>query len=1152
MFLGSGKTNGLGLHVKQGGTFVGGSGNHTMGSLGVDNNAAAKYTNTSATNTLNGHSNDSTRVIIGGALSTCTAAGTITITYAGGAYNFQNGNAAMINNLTLNSNVTANLSAATSITGNLTISQGTLTTTASDYALTVAGYCDVTGAGTLTLNGSTVSVAALRCQSGAAVTQDSDGTLALATGSNFGGTEGSSYSLRNVDGTSDINLGGTTTVTGGAYFEPRTATVYASVLNNIVWDSNQYWVGEIRIGGTLVVNATEHMQPYGGSKNVTVVGAVTLNGQLSAHPNAHTDLNLMTFGSLTINSGGAYAATSGTTTLLGNFDNNGTDPTTSFVHNDGTFKMGAVGNAQLRGGSSSTGTIFFNLLHDSGGYVDAYEYYKVINKLTVDSSRTWYINGSSHVKLGDTTRNINGELEINGVLHLSSSNTGTGTSNSISGDNTNPGGAALVDINNGASSFANGAAKATEFKNLNFDGTFTTPGNSLIVKCMGDMEFDAVTVSSGDKLDLNGNRMQLSGFFNAGTLQDNASSGGQIWTAGGFNFTGGNSWTGMSTLSTTDYIVTASDSHYINATPFKNVVVNTTGSPSFQNYAPDAGTSNLILAGGTMTKFGNDGSATGTMSVNNITIATGAIMDNASLAPVLSCAGDFTTSGGLIGKSAFEVTGTTYASGSSILDYSSASVTAITMSGWVKLDDVANGANNQFILRQNDNFIGLNRAGAIYVGVELQNSASGYDYPAVITADGTIGDDKWHHVAMTWASGSTLKAYMDGKLIGENTTISADYVRLRQRGAGQSTGVGGLGTPSLAGIIAQTCRWHTEKTPEQIRTEMFQDFSSLSSNTDCIYWYQFDTGTGTTVFDSTSADCDLTSQISNGTATASWAGAGTFVQGTSTVDLTGTGTLTYQGEIDFNILKTAAATKTTTVQRLSSGDININTNLYKGAGTLTTGSSIGWRLSRKTGVGDVNNSGLVVSGASYPVDLSSSYIAYYHDATIAKEVKWQFFINGSDTTFAANQEATGYWHNAAFQTDVGDYNLKCTYMRYSDAEAGKFTMGSGDLWLTNNGAGLQATYPSNTFTVGPGATVSGSTAGTNFKSQNNFSVVGKIENLDVTNQELNVMGQVINCTGDIIQQHQTQDSAQQLDYDTADDRDVMLGRDLDKNTELVG
>ena len=67
-----------------------------------------------------------------------------------------------------------------------------------------------------------------------------------------------------------------------------------------------------------------------------------------------------------------------------------------------------------------------------------------------------------------------------------------------------------------------------------------------------------------------------------------------------------------------------------------------------------------------------------------------------------------------------------------------------------------------------------------------------------------------------------------------------------------------------------------------------------------------------------------------------------------------------------------------------------------------------------------------------------------------------------------------------------------------------------------------------------------------------MSVVGNIENLNVTNEELNVTGEVINCTGEIHQWHPALDDAQQLDRDTAEDRDINLGRDLDKNTELVG
>jgi hypothetical protein len=102
-----------------------------------------------------------------------------------------------------------------------------------------------------------------------------------------------------------------------------------------------------------------------------------------------------------------------------------------------------------------------------------------------------------------------------------------------------------------------------------------------------------------------------------------------------------------------------------------------------------------------------------------------------------------------------------------------------------------------------------------------------------------------------------------------------------------------------------------------------------------------------------------------------------------------------------------------------------------------------------------------------------------------------------------------------------------------------------------NTLGVSTSYAGNQLSAGPGATISGTAAGTTFKSQNNWKVVGTVENLNVTNEELRVTGKVINCTGDIIQQHPSIDANQQLDYDTADDRDVMIGRDLDKNTELV-
>ena len=111
--------------------------------------------------------------------------------------------------------------------------------------------------------------------------------------------------------------------------------------------------------------------------------------------------------------------------------------------------------------------------------------------------------------------------------------------------------------------------------------------------------------------------------------------------------------------------------------------------------------------------------------------------------------------------------------------------------------------------------------------------------------------------------------------------------------------------------------------------------------------------------------------------------------------------------------------------------------------------------------------------------------------------------------------------------------------------------GNAELVLTGGSSQVESKATS-ILSAGPGATITGVASKSTFVSQNNFEVVGTCENLNVTNEELRVTGQVINCTGDIIHQHPTQDSDQQLDYDTADDRDVMLGRDLDKNTELVG
>ena len=256
--------------------------------------------------------------------------------------------------------------------------------------------------------------------------------------------------------------------------------------------------------------------------------------------------------------------------------------------------------------------------------------------------------------------------------------------------------------------------------------------------------------------------------------------------------------------------------------------------------------------------------------------------------------------------------------------------------------------------------------------------------------------------------------------------------------------------------------------------------------------------------------------------------------------------------IGFYNLKVAATDETTSVQRIRSGGvIAIANNLYKGAGTLTRSDPAVWRFAYDLETAAAVNIGTAVSGASYPVNLDNTYLAYWHGDTMDTEVKFDYFINATTCTLAANQESNEYWKLGTNTLDVGNYTLTCENLQFIDNVNCKLNIDAGKLVFTST-TGLGISYADNTFTCGPGATISGTSAATTFKSQNNWKVVGKCENLNVTNEELKVTGQVINCTGDIIQQHPSQDANLQLDYDTADDRDIQFGvPDLDKNTELV-
>ena len=60
------------------------------------------------------------------------------------------------------------------------------------------------------------------------------------------------------------------------------------------------------------------------------------------------------------------------------------------------------------------------------------------------------------------------------------------------------------------------------------------------------------------------------------------------------------------------------------------------------------------------------------------------------------------------------------------------------------------------------------------------------------------------------------------------------------------------------------------------------------------------------------------------------------------------------------------------------------------------------------------------------------------------------------------------------------------------------TLNSSTLKFTNT-QGFDINYTGNTLSAGPGCVISGTSAGTTFKSQNDWAVVGNLTNLNVTN-----------------------------------------------------
>ena len=199
MSLGASQTSSYALRVAQGGTFTGGTGTHTIGSLEVVNNAAAKCTLTNDITTISSERTSTNRAISIAGTDAVFNHGSVTVKLTNPAStvlktNFNDLYNLIIDHATVVGKYTDNFV----IANNLTINQGTFEADAGDENLTVTG--DVTvGDGTGSAN------TAVLGHSGDDTATNTFGSLTIASDGEYQATSGTTTITDEGDGSSGTN-----------------------------------------------------------------------------------------------------------------------------------------------------------------------------------------------------------------------------------------------------------------------------------------------------------------------------------------------------------------------------------------------------------------------------------------------------------------------------------------------------------------------------------------------------------------------------------------------------------------------------------------------------------------------------------------------------------------------------------------------------------------------------------------------------------------------------------------------------------------------------------------------------------------------------------------------------------------------------------
>ena len=847
-------------------------------------------------------------------------------------------------------------------------------------------------------------------------------------------------------------------------------------------------------------------------------------------------------GTLTIAANGTLSAPRGNLDLEANLDINCTTVADQWIHNGGKVRIVGSGSHITLYPNNAT---FFNidLAKGSGHDVKLKEDITILGTLDLTGAHDYWIldaNGASGnvtMTMGDAsnqaTIDSDGADKLRFIPHATREMTITGHS-AIQ--------PCLVEGADWMWDYAEAGAPV-KLAYMNFDPDIVThsSGSHLAkITLTGDCEFDAVTVSSGDTLDLNGKRMVTSGTLSLADGSNFDASGGSFAYCNNFD----NATTGTITTDDNSFLIltgagVGSDWQTNSKAPFRNVVINSSGTITANgNQDLDSDMKKVIIGAGTLSTTGSNYD----VNASDMTIATGGILTaNGS---DITVAGDFTTSGGLIGKSALNLTGSEEVTGSDNLD-EVATTNKFTVEAWFKASTDANhrgifsrgtgwNAGNIYLYQNSDGNI-LASANDINSGTTLTSTTSG------------LADGKWHHAVTTYDT-VTWKLYVDGKL--EASAASTDGINTQTDGFK----IGDRSGNNFVGNIGRVSVWKSALSETLIRKMMFMDWTTMAADSDftdsdAIGWWQFDEGTSTAVE-------DLSSQSNDGTLnSAAWAGAGTFTEGTSTLKMTGTSKKinTKGNEGVYNL----TISGTTSLTELTGGyNFSVNNNLTVDASkTLSSTTSEVLKITNGASATVTLNNTAGLAGLYALRTTHSSGTLSLPELTTPRII---LGTSGGTTQATGNHTITTELELASGTTFNANGNTIATKML--DVNGGTIDLSNSILNFSVTSSGENMNLDSSSTLLSGNTTVSGFSKAnktpTYLPAAGNFEIVGDVSFLEMTtDSDLTVIGTVTDCSfgtgANIRQWHHTLDTQQLLDADEAGDDDVKLPKpSLDNAHEL--